>query len=83
MSAMQKTYDDCYLICSTAVFFESQVKSIVAVVGAFVLTLIRTMSQRLYDPGGKPSTRSLSQTLQDYPLDGSPKPRQKERYGMH
>ncbi|KAF2760682.1 AAA-domain-containing protein [Pseudovirgaria hyperparasitica] len=23
-SAMQKTYDDCYLICSTAVYFESQ-----------------------------------------------------------
>ncbi|GAB7353898.1 hypothetical protein MBLNU459_g4249t2 [Dothideomycetes sp. NU459] len=24
MSSMQKTYDDCYLICSTAVYFESQ-----------------------------------------------------------
>ena len=24
-SSMQKTYDDCYLICSTAVYFEGQV----------------------------------------------------------
>lgn len=24
-SSMQKTYDDCYLICSTAIYFESQV----------------------------------------------------------
>lgn len=24
-TAMQKTYDECYLICSTAVYFESQV----------------------------------------------------------
>jgi len=24
-TSMQKTYDDCYLICSTAVYFESQV----------------------------------------------------------
>ena len=24
-SSMQKTYDECYLICSTAVYFESQV----------------------------------------------------------
>lgn len=24
-NAMQKTYDDCYLVCSTAVYFESQV----------------------------------------------------------
>lgn len=23
---MQKTYDDCYLICSTAVYFEGQVR---------------------------------------------------------
>ncbi|TKA55498.1 hypothetical protein B0A49_12536, partial [Cryomyces minteri] len=23
-TSMQKTYDDCYLICSTAVYFESQ-----------------------------------------------------------
>lgn len=25
MQSMQKTYDECYLICSTAVYFESQV----------------------------------------------------------
>lgn len=24
-SSMQKTYDECYLICSTAVYFEGQV----------------------------------------------------------
>lgn len=24
-SSMQKTYDDCYLICSTAIYFEGQV----------------------------------------------------------
>jgi len=24
-SSMQKTYDECYLMCSTAVFFEGQV----------------------------------------------------------
>ena len=27
-SSMQKTYDECYLICSTAVYFESQVWTI-------------------------------------------------------
>lgn len=25
MQSMQKTYDECYLICSTAVYFESRV----------------------------------------------------------
>ena len=25
-SSMQKTYDECYLICSTAVYFEGQVR---------------------------------------------------------
>jgi len=25
-NTMQKCYDDCYLICSTAVYFESQVR---------------------------------------------------------
>ncbi len=24
---MQKTYDECYLVCSTAVYFEGQVQS--------------------------------------------------------
>jgi hypothetical protein len=24
-SSMQKTYDECYLICSTAIYFEGQV----------------------------------------------------------
>jgi hypothetical protein len=27
-SSMQKTYDECYLICSTAVYFEGQVEEI-------------------------------------------------------
>lgn len=27
-SSLQKTYDDCYLMCSTAVYFEGQVCSI-------------------------------------------------------
>ena len=26
-SSMQKTYDECYLVCSTAVYFEGQVRS--------------------------------------------------------
>jgi hypothetical protein len=26
-SSMQKTYDECYLICSTAIYFEGQVRS--------------------------------------------------------
>lgn len=30
VASMQKTYDECYLICSTAVFFESQVRAMVA-----------------------------------------------------
>ena len=30
-SSMQKTYDECYLICSTAVYFEGQVCSSVRV----------------------------------------------------
>jgi hypothetical protein len=25
-ASMQKTYDECYLICSTAVYFEGQVR---------------------------------------------------------
>lgn len=26
-SSMQKTYDECYLTCSTAIYFEGQVSS--------------------------------------------------------
>ncbi len=26
-SSMQKTYDECYLICSTAIYFEGQVRT--------------------------------------------------------
>lgn len=26
-TSMQKTYDECYLICSTAIYFEGQVRS--------------------------------------------------------
>jgi hypothetical protein len=29
-SSMQKTYDECYLICSTAVYFEGQVSALQA-----------------------------------------------------
>ena len=27
-SSLQKTYDDCYLLCSTAVYFENQVSEL-------------------------------------------------------
>lgn len=27
-SSMQKTYDECYLICSTAIYFEGQVSCV-------------------------------------------------------
>jgi hypothetical protein len=26
VSSLQKTYDECYLVCSTAVYFEGQVR---------------------------------------------------------
>jgi len=40
-TSMQKTYDDCYLICSTAVYFESQVRTIDALdVSMFGLCLL-------------------------------------------
>lgn len=29
-SSMQKTYDDCYLMCSTAVYFENQVSTLLS-----------------------------------------------------
>lgn len=32
-SSLQKTYDECYLICSTAVYFESQVCAKIALSG--------------------------------------------------
>jgi hypothetical protein len=32
-SSMQKTYDECYLICSTAVYFEGQVDDLLTTVG--------------------------------------------------
>jgi len=31
-ASMQKTYDDCYLICSTAVYFENQVRLLSALI---------------------------------------------------
>ena len=54
-SSMRKTYDECYLICSTAVYFEGQVRSLVTT--SFPLRILictrRTMNQKLYVHGDR------------------------------
>lgn len=50
-SSMQKTYDECYLICSTAVYFEGQVDGLHHDPGARsflweLMSLCRTMKLR-------------------------------------
>ena len=55
-SSMQKTYDECYLVCSTAVYFEGQVCSSSSSQrsrhpSADHLLLNRTTKQRRYDHG--------------------------------
>lgn len=32
-SSMQKTYDECYLTCSTAIYFEGQVSRMIFIPG--------------------------------------------------
>jgi hypothetical protein len=45
---MQKTYDECYLMCSTAVYFEGQVCDIVLIsITTTVLFLLLCLPLRL------------------------------------
>ena len=56
---MQKTYDDCYLICSTAIYFENQVETRDdQYIISMNLICVRIMRQRLCARGGLHSTRS-------------------------
>ena len=52
VSSMQKTYDECYLICSTAVFFESQVGWKTGLVSS-LLSHDRITMPKHYDHGAK------------------------------
>lgn len=62
-SSMQKTYDECYLICSTAVYFEGQVCSSSSSYPSIHLTadhypFNRTTKPRHYDHGVLHSIKS-------------------------
>ena len=64
-SSMQKTYDECYLVCSTAVYFEGQVCCISFSARsnnplADYKMLARITKQRLYAHGVLHSIRSIT-----------------------
>lgn len=74
--SLQKTYDECYLACSTAVYFEGQVSSLVR------LPLpdahcIRTTKTKHYGPGEPPSRLSTITMPVEYrrTIPRNPKPR--------
>ena len=56
-SSMQKTYDECYLVCSTAVYFEAQVGKpepdhhVKNIIEADLLMTARTTRAKHCDPG--------------------------------
>jgi hypothetical protein len=88
-ASMQKTYDECYLICSTAIYFEGQVSSETDDPRALpsfdrsghdVLTpssLPRTTKPKRCAPGGMPSIRSTTTMPTNYRPHGCPDPRPK------
>lgn len=43
---MQKTYDECYLICSTAIYFEGQVRTKKARRVYYAVLMYRDTEQR-------------------------------------
>ena len=73
-SSMQKTYDECYLICSTAVYFEAQVcRTLIS--GSmlpdwghtYLYTRYRVMKPKHYAHGAPPSIRSITTMLTGCP----------------
>jgi hypothetical protein len=75
-SSMQKTYDECYLICSTAVYFEGQVRWRNTSCERYNTdtSSCRTMRPKPYARGGLLSTRSTTTMLTKCPLHTSPRP---------
>lgn len=67
-SSMQKTYDDCYLMCSTAVYFENQVSTL----PSFPLATLPIPRQAVL--GGLPvlcrdgGISILSELIADFPI---------------
>ena len=63
-SSMQKTYDECYLICSTAVYFEGQVRECYLPHLGYVANSIahRIMKPRPYGHGGPPLIKYTTTT---------------------
>jgi hypothetical protein len=91
-SSIQKTYDECYLICSTAVYFEGQVRISTdsAIPSSTAIQVLgweqyangggdRAMKQRLYDHGAQHSTRSTitTRTACLQAMFQSPKPKRR------
>ena len=90
-SSMQKTYDECYLVCSTAVYFEGQVcssasspRSIDPATDQHFQN--RIMKQRHYDHGVLHSTKSTTTMLtgsrQTISLNQRPREPCKNRFGI-
>src|SRR5450432_781151 len=94
-SALQKTYDECYLVCSTAVYYESQVcllgtckgcqtkqslPMLLLCAGDYLLTDIsREMKPKLYDHGDRPLTKYTTTMLTEYLPTTNPSPRPRKR----
>ena len=85
---MQKTYDECYLVCSTAVYFEGQVccisfgaRSIHPL--ADYKMLARITKQRLYAHGVLHSIKSIITMPTESRQITSQSPRPRERYKNH
>ena len=85
---MQKTYDECYLVCSTAVYFEGQVccmnfvaRSIYPLADYDMLD--RTTKQRLYAHGVLHSIRSTTTMPIESRQTTSQSQRPRGRYKNH
>ena len=87
-SSMQKTYDECYLVCSTAVYFEGQVCCISFVAHSIYPLadynmLDRITKQRLYAHGVLHSTRSITTMPTESRQITSQSQRPRGRYKSH
>jgi hypothetical protein len=67
-ASMQKCYDEGYLSCSLAVYYESQVRFSLAMTTpiALVANLHRITKQKPFAPGAPPSTRSTTTMPTNY-----------------
>lgn len=75
----QKAYDEAFLACSTAVYFEGQVRSRWKPLGIICSTnsaCCRTTRRKLCDPGRRLSTTSATTTPAATPRRTAPPPKQ-------